>query len=83
MVVKVQYNTVGAPGSQNTYNDYYNLNKYSNSVNDSFKTQYINTDKKNMPPTEFVVKEIEEDPSIGQMTKAIYVKGEPEWIGVD
>ncbi len=30
-----------------------------------------------------MVKEIEEDPSIGQMTRVIYMKGEDEWIGVD
>ena len=32
---------------------------------------------------EFKIKEIEEDPSIGQMTKVIYLKDEEEWIGVD
>jgi len=32
---------------------------------------------------EFVVREIEEDPSIGQMTKAVYPKGTKEWTGVD
>ena len=35
-----------------------------------------------MQPHEFVVREIEEDPSIGLMTKAMYIKNEPEWSGV-
>jgi len=30
-----------------------------------------------------VIKEIEEDPSIGQMTRVIYIKNEPEWVGID
>jgi hypothetical protein len=30
-----------------------------------------------------VIKEIEEDPSIGQMTKVLYIKSQPEWLGVD
>jgi hypothetical protein len=43
----------------------------------------VYSDKKNQPPPEFKIKEIEEDPSIGQMTKAIYLKDEEEWLGVD
>ena len=38
---------------------------------------------KNVQSPEFEVREIEEDKSIGQMTKAIYQKGEELWIGVD
>lgn len=47
------------------------------------KQNYIYQDRKNKLIPEFIIKEIEEDPSIGQMTKAIYVKNSDEWLGVD
>jgi len=40
-------------------------------------------DKKGLTPPQFKIKDIEEDPSIGQMTKAVYMKDENEWVGVD
>lgn len=64
-------------GNQNTYNDYYNVPKYSesqSSASKSTKSKFVPQENKNDLITEFVVKEIEEDPSIGQMTKAIYIK---------
>lgn len=44
---------------------------------------YVYSEKKQSQPFEFSIKEIEEDPSIGQMTKAVYLKNDDEWLGVD
>ena len=52
----------------NTYNDYYNVPKNSESqlsATKSSKLKFVPQENKNDLVTEFIVKEIEEDPSIG------------------
>lgn len=44
---------------------------------------FVQLEKKTEEVPAFKIKEIEEDPSIGQMTRAIYLKNEEEWVGVD
>jgi hypothetical protein len=69
-------------GSKNkaSYNEYYNVQQREVKQQSPL---YQYQDKKGHKPPQFKVVENEEDPLIGQMTKAIYHKDEEEWIGVD
>ena len=71
-------------GSKNkaSYNEYYNVQQQKEMVKQQIP-MYQQQEKKNQKAPQFKVVEIEEDPLIGQMTKAIYHKEEEEWIGVD
>jgi beta-lactamase class D len=75
---------VKSKGKANNYNsDYYTTSKEQKSAQDYYKSIFVSVDKKNEETPLFKIKGIEEDPSLGQMTQAIYFGDQDEWLGVD
>lgn len=67
----------------NSYNEYYNVQRDQYQDPPDYQNIFVYQDIKDAQIPQFKIKEIEEDPSIGQMTKAVYQFDEEEWIGVD